>query len=220
MERSSSVVSRQGWLLSKNRKRCTPPNLPCQVQLRTRKWKGCLLIAGKAQAMAGKVLTIAGNVIHESHMLHSRNGRRWRKKHGQWREKHRRWQESFLTVCTFFQTMSTPLDTSYTFLTVCTWFQTLSTPLDTSYTFLSVCTWFQTMSSPLEMFYTCQNMVQNVYGFPLYDTIFGVIFRPVTNRPHQVGCQTDWFPNQNHSGCHILSRNKQKQLPNCSFCIT
>ena len=119
---------------------------------------------------------------------------------------------TFLTVCTWFQNMSTPSETSYTFLTVSTWFQPMSTHLETSYTFLSVCTWFQTMSSPLEMFYTCQNMVQNVYGFPLYDTIFGVIFRPVTNRPHQVGCQTDWFPNQNHYGCHILSRNKQKQL--------
>ena len=40
---------------------------------------------------------------------------------------------------------SIPLDMSYTFLSICTWFQTLSTPLDTSYTFLSVCTWFQTI---------------------------------------------------------------------------
>ena len=38
---------------------------------------------------------------------------------------------------------------------------------------------------------TCQNLDQNVYGFPLYDTILGVIFRPVTNRPHQVGHQAD-----------------------------
>ena len=53
----------------------------------------------------------------------------------QWWEKRWQWWESFLTVCTLFQTMLTPLDTSYTFLTVCTWFQTLFTPLDMSYTF-------------------------------------------------------------------------------------
>ena len=69
-------------------------------------------------------------------------------------EKHGRWRESFLTVCTLFQTMLTPLDMSYTFLTVCTWFQTKSTPLDTSYTFLTVCTWFQTLSTPLDTSYT------------------------------------------------------------------
>merc|ERR1711983_467741 len=61
---------------------------------------------------------------------------------------------TFLTVCTRFQTMSTPLDTSYNFLTVCTWFQIMPTPLETSYTFLTVCTWFQSMSTPSDMSYT------------------------------------------------------------------
>ena len=139
MERSSSVISQQQRLISKNRKRRTPPNLPCQVQVRTQKWKGRLPITGKAQAMASKVLTIAGNVIPELHVLHSENG-------GRWLEKRERWRESFLTLCTLFQTMLAPLDTSYTFLTVCSWFKTMSTPLDMSYTFLTVCTWFQTLS--------------------------------------------------------------------------
>ena len=39
------------------------------------------------------------------------------------------------------------LTMSYTFLTVCTWFQSMSTPLESFYTFLTVYTWFQTMST-------------------------------------------------------------------------
>ena len=40
------------------------------------------------------------------------------------------------TLCVWFQTMSTPLKTSYSFLTVCIWFQTISTLLGMSYSFV------------------------------------------------------------------------------------
>ena len=42
--------------------------------------------------------------------------------------------------------MSTTVEMSYSFLTVCTWFQTMSTPYETSDSLLIVCTVFKTMS--------------------------------------------------------------------------
>ena len=151
MERLSSIITQQRRLVLKNCKRHTRPNLPFRVQLHTRKMERSSSNCRWSAVDGGKSV----DYCWECRTWVTYVALRWlQENRGRWREKRGQWRESFLTVYTLFQTMSTPLDTSYTFLSVCTWFQTMCTPLEKSYTFLTVCTWFQTMCTPLEMSYT------------------------------------------------------------------
>ena len=103
-----------------------------------------------------------------------------------------------MTLCTWLQTMSTPLDTSYTFLTVCTSFQTMSTPLDMSYNFLTVFTWFQIMSTPAVTSYTFQTVciwfltmsttLETTYTFRTVCTRFQTLSTPFRNILHLPDC--------------------------------